>query len=282
MAVRTGGPGAAGLSLLLVPLKGQAGVTMRRLKVSPPACLFSHVSPLLSKSVEEVAHAPLRGLDGRHPLTRAAATQVQGQISAGTTYISLDDVRVPAANLIGRAGMGMRYIMTNFNHERLVIAVGVTAQARAALAAAFAYTLRRRAFGAALVEQPVVRHRLAKAGAELEALHAWVEGFVYAMAHLSKDEADVRLGGLTALAKAKAGMVLSEVAQTAVLLFGGNGVTRSGQGQIAEMVYREVMCARIPGGSEDVMLDLAVRQLVKNYRAGEDAVQERPKGQSKI
>lgn len=229
-----------------------------------------------------MAHAPLRGLDGRHPLTRAAATQVQGQISAGTTYISLDDVRVPAANLIGRAGMGMRYIMTNFNHERLVIAVGVTAQARAALAAAFAYTLRRRAFGAALVEQPVVRHRLAKAGAELEALHAWVEGFVYAMAHLSKDEADVRLGGLTALAKAKAGMVLSEVAQTAVLLFGGNGVTRSGQGQIAEMVYREVMCARIPGGSEDVMLDLAVRQLVKNYRAGEDAVQERPKGQSKI
>ena len=210
------------------------------------------------------------------------SAQVQGQISAGTTYIELDDVRVPAANLIGREGMGMRYIMTNFNHERLVIAVGVTSQARTALSAAFAYTLRRQAFGKPLMDQPVVRHRLAKAGAELESLHSWVEGFVYMMTHLTKDEADVRLGGLTALAKAKAGMVLNEVAQTAVLLFGGNGYTRTGQGQIAEMVYREVMGSRIPGGSEDVMLDLAVRQLVKNYLAGEDKVQERPKGQSKI
>lgn len=31
-------------------------------------------------------------------------------------------------------------------------------------------------------------------------------------------------------------------------------------------IYRDVMGARIPGGSEDVMLDLAVRQLVKNYQ----------------
>lgn len=64
MAVRTGEPGAAGLSLLVVPLKGHKGVTMRRLKV-------------------------------------------QGQISAGTTYIELDQVEVPVENLIGKEGMGM-------------------------------------------------------------------------------------------------------------------------------------------------------------------------------
>jgi len=39
MAVRTGGPGPTGLSMLLVPLKGHPGVTMRRLKVSPDASL---------------------------------------------------------------------------------------------------------------------------------------------------------------------------------------------------------------------------------------------------
>ena len=65
MAVRTGGPGPGGLSLLVVPLKGHKGVEMRRLKV-------------------------------------------QGQISAGTTFIELDDVEVPVENLIGEEGQGMR------------------------------------------------------------------------------------------------------------------------------------------------------------------------------
>ncbi|KAF2401402.1 acyl-CoA dehydrogenase [Trichodelitschia bisporula] len=224
MAVRTGGPGPGGLSLLVVPLKGAEGVTMRRLKVS-------------------------------------------GQITGGTTQILLDNVKVPVENLLGEEGAGMRYIMTNFNHERLSIAVGATRQARVALATAFEYVLKREAFGKALIEQPVVRHRLSKAGALLESQQAWVDQFVYQMAKLSKAEADVQLGGLTALAKANAGIVANECAQVAVLLFGGNGYTRTGQGELAERIYREVMGIRIPGGSEDVMLDLAIRQLVKNYRA---------------
>lgn len=63
MAVRTGGEGsgAKGLSMLVVPLKGYPGVTMRRFKVG-------------------------------------------GQISAGTTFIELDDVKVPVENLIGEEG----------------------------------------------------------------------------------------------------------------------------------------------------------------------------------
>ncbi|KAK6072676.1 hypothetical protein SCUP234_02865 [Seiridium cupressi] len=226
MAVRTGpeGSGAAGLSMLVVPLKNTPGVSMRRLKVG-------------------------------------------GQISAGTTYIELDDVKVPVENLIGEEGQGMRYVMTNFNHERLSIAVGTTRYARVALSAAFEYVLKREAFGKPLMDQPVVRHRLAKAGALLESQSAWVEQFAYQMTKLKKDDADRELGGLTGLLKAQAGIVLKECADTAVLLFGGNGYTRSGQGEIAEMIWREVPGARIPGGSEDVMLDLAVRQLVKLYKA---------------
>ncbi len=128
----------------------------------------------------------------------------------------------------------MKYIMTNFNHERLTIAIGVTRQARVALSSAFEYCLRREAFSKTLMEQPVVRHRLAKCGAELESLSAWIEHFVYQMTQLNKQEADKELGGLTALAKAQAGRVLDECARCAVLLFGGNGYTRTGQGEIAE------------------------------------------------
>lgn len=203
MAVRTGGPGPGGLSMLVVPLKGHKGVNMRRLKVS-------------------------------------------GQISAGTTFIELDDVEVPVENLIGKEGMGMNYIMTNFNHERLTIAIGTTRQARVALSAAFAYVLKREAFGKTLFQQPVVRHRLAKAGLMLESQSAWVEQFVFQMTRMKKEDADRELGGLTAGAKANAGMVLKECADCAALLFGGNGYTRSGQGEIAERMWREVNGNRVP------------------------------------
>jgi len=159
---------------------------------------------------------------------------VGGGRTGGTTFIELDDVRVPIENLIGEEGQGMKYIMTNFNHERLTISIGATRQARVALAAAFQYVMQREAFGKTLIEQPVVRHRLAKAGALLESQWAWVESFVYQMTRLPKSEADVELGGLTALAKAQAGIVLDECARCAVLLFGGNGLTTTGRGEIAE------------------------------------------------
>ncbi|KAK7715122.1 hypothetical protein SLS64_003819 [Diaporthe eres] len=236
MAVRTGpeGSGAAGLSMLVVPLKNQPGVTMRQLKVG-------------------------------------------GSLTAGTTYIELDDVKVPVENLIGKEGMGMKYVMTNFNHERLSIAVGVTRQARVALSAAFEYVLKREAFGRPLMDQPVVRHRLAKAGALLESQWAWVEQFAYQLTQMPKEDGDRELGGLTGLLKAQAGLVLKDCADTAMLLFGGNGYTRSGQGELIEMIWRDVPGARIPGGSEDVLLDLAVRQLVKLYKAKTKAL-----GNSKI
>lgn len=195
MAVRTGGPGPTGLSMLVVPLKDYPGVSMRRLKVG-------------------------------------------GQVSAGTTFIELDDVKVPVENLIGEEGMGMRYIMTNFNHERLTIAIGATRSSRVALASAMEYILKREAFGKPLVDQPVVRHRLAKCGALLESQWAWVEQFVYQMTQLPKETADIELGGLTAMVKAQAGIVLNECAQCAMLLFGGNGYTKSGQGELVERKCR--------------------------------------------
>jgi acyl-CoA dehydrogenase len=51
------------------------------------------------------------------------------------------------------------------------------------------------------------------------------------------------------------------------------GYTRSGMGELVEKIYREVPGSRIPGGSEDVMLDLSVRQLIKNYKAKTKALE---------
>lgn len=173
LACRTGPPGsgAAGISLLVVPLQDTAGVTMRRLNVA-------------------------------------------GSAAPGTTYNELDDVRVPVDNLIGGENQGMRYVMTNFNHERLTVA-GATRQARVALAAAFEYVLKREAFGRPLIQQPVVRRKLAKAGALLESLTAWVEQSAFMLTRLPHEQADALLGGPTALLKAHVGRVFKECADTA-------------------------------------------------------------------
>ena len=222
MAVRTGGPGPTGLSLLVVPLKNTPGVTMTRIYTS-------------------------------------------GHNTGATTFIDLDDVRVPVENLVGKEGSGMKYVMTNFNHERLFICIGGCRVSRIALSDAFSYCMKREAFGKTLIEQPVVRHRLAKCGAMLESQWAWVEQLTYMMNTMTKAQADQELGGLTAMAKAQVGIVFDECARTNVLLHGGNGFTKTGQGQLAERLYREVPGMKIPGGSEDIMLDLGIRQLLKNY-----------------
>ncbi|KLP10418.1 hypothetical protein CEK26_012447 [Fusarium fujikuroi] len=255
MAVRTGpqGSGAKGISLMAVPLANTEGVTRRRMKVG-------------------------------------------GGVTSGTTYIELDEVKVPRENLIGEEGQGMQYIMRNFNHERMFFGVGITRQARVALSTAFEYCLMREAFGKPLTGQPVVRHRLAKCAAMLESHTAWLELLVYQLSHMDKAEADRQLGGFLALSKANAGMVLDECARCAVLLFGGKGYTRTGQGEIVEStsllpnlldletnmryltaIYREVPGARIPGGSEDVLLDLAVRQLIANFQAETRALKAKGK-----
>lgn len=194
-AVRTGGPGPKGISLLVVPLKKTSGVHCRAMEISA------------------------------------------GTIS-GTTYIEFDDVLVPTNNLVGVEGQGFKYILTNFNHERLSLALSATAQARKVQSTTFEYVTRREAFGKRLIDQPVVRHRLAKTGAELEAVWAWVEQLVHAMATLTKEDADRLLGGQTALVKVRAGKVLEKCVSSAQLLLGGNSVTRSGQGELIESTSR--------------------------------------------
>ncbi|KAF4454907.1 Acyl- dehydrogenase NM [Fusarium albosuccineum] len=189
--VRTGSEGAAGLSLLVIPLKNTRGVKCRKMEIS-------------------------------------------GGGIGGTTFITFEDVKVPVDNLIGREGHGFKYILTNFNHERLSLAISATVQSRKLLSTAFDYVIKREAFGKPLIDQPVVRNRLGSAGADLEAQWAWIEQLTYSMKVLPKEEADRLLGGQTALAKVRAGKLLAQCAEQAQLLLGGNSVTLTGQGQLVE------------------------------------------------
>lgn len=76
-----------------------------------------------------------------------------------------------------------------------------------------------------------------------------------------------KLGGTTALLKAQSTITLEYVVSEAVMLFGGMGITKGGAGERVERIFREFKALSIPGGSQDVMLDLGVRQQLKLIEA---------------
>merc|ERR1719261_2201292 len=76
-------------------------------------------------------------------------------------------------------------------------------------------------------------------------------------------EADMKLGGVTALLKVQCTKVMEYCAREAAQIFGGLSYTRGGQAEKVERLNREVRAMAVPGGSEEIMLDLGVRQTTK-------------------
>ncbi|KAK3201561.1 hypothetical protein GRF29_185g1339457 [Pseudopithomyces chartarum] len=225
-AVRTGGAGAEGISMLLIPRS--EGLRTRKIEV------------------------------------------IAGPLSA-TTYVTFEDVKVPVEYLIGKEGEGFRQTMVNFNHERLWIAFQALRGCRTALNDAFQWAIKREAFDKTLIEQPVVRNKLGNCGRQVEALQAWTEQIVYELENLSDAEGARILGGTTALLKVEAGMVCKYVAEECLKIMGGLGLTKTGQGARIEAFYRSVPSLVVPGGSEDVLIDLGVREALKLHRHLEKA-----------
>ncbi|EPQ31082.1 uncharacterized protein PFL1_01271 [Pseudozyma flocculosa PF-1] len=189
--------------------------------------------------------------------------KMMGGGGSGTTLVEFDDVKVPVENLIGKEGEGLRLVFYNFNHERMTIAFTALRYARVCLEDSIAHARRREVFGQKLIEQPVVRHKIGHMAREVEALQAWVESVVYSQLHLSTEQSNLLTGGTCGLLKAHAGIVLEHVCRDAVHLLGGMGLTKGGTGDRIERIWRELKALTVPGGSEDVLLDLGVRQQLK-------------------
>ncbi|KAL0077635.1 putative acyl-CoA dehydrogenase [Phycomyces blakesleeanus] len=182
---------------------------------------------------------------------------------SGTAYITFEDVKVPKANLIGQENKGFKYIMYNFNSERLGIVVQANRFARVCIEESLKYAHKRKTFGKLLVDHPVIRNKFAHMIRQVEATHAWLEILIYQSMHMPEEIQPIRLGGPIALCKAQSTQTFEYCAREAAQIFGGLAYTRGGQGEKVERLYREVRAFAIPGGSEEIMLDLGVRQAVK-------------------
>jgi len=214
VAVRTGGPGFNGVSLLLIE-SNRKGVSTRRMKT-------------------------------------------QGWWSSTTAYITFDEVRVPVGNLIGEQNKGFKYIMQNFNHERFVLGAQANRFARVCLEEAIKWARQRKTFNKHHIEHQVIRHKIAEMARRIESTHAWIEQLAYQYQTGSSDSKS--LGSAIALMKVHATKNFEFCAREASQILGGSSYVREGKGQMIERLYREVRVSAIGGGSEEVLIDMAVRQ----------------------
>ncbi len=200
VAVRTGGPGGKGLSFMLLD-KSMPGISCKQMDCS-------------------------------------------GVWASGTAFITFDNVKVPVENLIGTENDGFKYVMCvryahacvclpatcshalpfryNFNHERWGFIVQANRFSRVCFEDAFRYAHKRKTFGKALVEHPVIRWKLAEMARQIETTHAMLETLTYQMKTMTKAEQNTHLAGDCALIKAHATKVFEYCAREAAQIFGGS------------------------------------------------------------
>ena len=186
-----------------------------------------------------------------------------GVWSSGTTYITFEDVKVPVENLIGEENNGFKCIMYNFNHERWWVVVQTIRFARVCLEESIRHASVRKTFGKKLIQHPVIRAKIANMARQIEATQCWLEVITHQMNSMTVEQQRERLGGAVALLKAQATRTFEYCAREAAQVYGGLSYTRGGKGEKVERLYREVRAYAIPAGSEEIMLDLGVRQALK-------------------
>ncbi len=208
VAVRTGGPGMGGISLLLV-----------------------------ERDTPGFTRTPLRKM---------------GWWASDTATLHFDDCRVPAENLIGAENAGFMGIMLNFNDERLGLSASAIGFARTAYEEALDYAKLRETFGKPLLKHQVIRHKLVDMAQRIEASQAFLERIAWAL-----DQGESPVAELCML-KNQATQTMAFCASEAVQILGGAGFMR---GAKSERIYREVKVNAIGGGTEEIMKDLASRQM---------------------
>ena len=192
-------------------------------------------------------------------LTRTRLAKM-GWWCSDTAQLHFDNVRVPARYLLGQEGAGFRMIMGNFNGERIGLAAGALGFAEACLDEALAWSRERKTFGAALIEHQAVRHKLVDMRMRIASTEAWLETVS------AEGDAHAAAGRFNApewvaqvcMLKNHATQTMQFCADQAVQILGGMGFMR---GTVSERIYREVKVMMIGGGAEEIMKELAARQL---------------------
>jgi acyl-CoA dehydrogenase len=171
--------------------------------------------------------------------------------------VAFEDVRVPAANLIGTEGDGMRYAYEWFRYERLMIAARCCGAAERLIDEATAFAKERVAFGAPIIEHQGVSFPLTDSVTELWAARL----MTYRTAREFDDGVDVKVQHAhCSMVKLYASEMANRVADRAVQIFGGRGYMRE---NVAERFFRELRVDRIWEGTSEIQRAIIADQLAK-------------------
>jgi acyl-CoA dehydrogenase len=181
--------------------------------------------------------------------------QKMGWWCSDTAHLRMDNVRVPAGHLLGVEGSGFRMIMENFNGERVAMSAGALGFSQACFDEALDWARQRKTFGLALVERQVIRHQLVDMQMRISSTQAWLDAVV-----ARADAGDVSPDWVAQVCMLKnhATQTMQFCADQAVQILGGMGFMR---GTKSERIYREVKVMMIGGGAQEIMKELAARQL---------------------
>ncbi len=191
-------------------------------------------------------------IDGEAEGVSRTKLDKMGWLASDTATLYFDDVRVPVENLLGEEGSGFSMIVNNFNPERIDLAAQSVAFARVCYDEALAWARERETFGRRLADHQVIRHKLVEMDRRINACQAWIELLAWRLNQ--GDDPVVEISE----AKVDATMTFEFCAREAAQILGGASYLR---GDTVERLYREVRVQAIGGGSEEIMRDLASRQL---------------------
>jgi alkylation response protein AidB-like acyl-CoA dehydrogenase len=175
-----------------------------------------------------------------------------GMSAQDTSELFFDEVRVPAANLLGEENAGFRYLMVNLAQERLSIALGAVVSAECALERTVDYVTERQAFGQSIGSFQHSRFTLAELKTEVTIARVFVD-------HCLAEHLEGRLTPESAaMAKWWTTELQLRVIDRCLQLHGGYGFMR--EFRIAKD-YVDYRAQTIYGGSTEIMKEIIGRSM---------------------
>ena len=177
-----------------------------------------------------------------------------GQRGSNTAEVILDEVRVPAGNLLGEEGKGFRLAMKDFDMSRPAIGAQALGIAEGALAEMVRYAQQRKTFGKLLCEHQMIQQIIADSATLAEASR----GLVYRAARLFDDGR--RNTKLASMAKVFASDAAMKITTDAIQVFGGYGYMRDFP---VERMFRDAKLTQIFEGANQIQRLVIAREILK-------------------
>ena len=170
--------------------------------------------------------------------------------------LRFENVRISVDSLLGKEGEGFKIAMATLDLFRSTVGAAALGFARRALDESVAHVRERQLFGAPMSALQLTQAKIAQMATDIDASAL----LVYRAAYV-KDSSKDRVTREAAMAKWFATETAARVADAAVQLFGGKGVTR---GEIVERIYRDVRALRIYEGASEIQQVVIARSILED------------------